>query len=191
MAMTINPAVSGGRARWLRHGGAFFLGASFGGLVALAGALAVVAVAREVVPLHWLAVFAGAAICWAALHDLGLPLPLPYRDRQVPEWLRDVLPPGVVAAVFGGMLGVGFLTLFTYSTHLAVLLALPFLPSVWGMVGVVGLFAAGKTFVLAGVAGVKTLDDVPVHWDRVRVRALRLATAVASLAVAAVLVQSM
>jgi hypothetical protein len=188
MALTINPAVSGGHKRWLSHGAAFFVGVWFGGLIALAGLLILVGVAGQVVSVRWLAVSAAATMAYAALHDLGLPLPLPYRNRQVPEWLRDVLPGGLVAAVFGAMLGVGFLTLFTYSTHLAVLLALPFLSSAWAMVAGVAVFAAGKTLVLVGVIGAESLDDVPVHWDPRRIAVLRVATATASLLLAAALV---
>jgi len=184
MGMTINPAVSGGRRRWLGHSAAFLLGAFFGGLLTLTGALAVVALADRAVPLHGLAVLGAAAIAWAALHDLGVPLPLPYRKRQVPEWLREVLPQSVVAAIFGGMLGIGFLTLFTYSTQLAVFLALPFLGSVPTMLGVVATFALGKTLVLAGVARARSLDEIPVYWNATGVGVLRTATAAVSLTLA-------
>jgi hypothetical protein len=181
MGLTINPAVSGGRRRWLGRSAAFFVGVFFGGLLTLAGLLALVAVADHVLPIGRLAVVAAAAIAWAVLHDLGFPLPLPYRNRQVPEWLREVLPQSVVAAIFGGMLGIGFLTLFTYSTQLAVFLALPFLGSVAGMLGVVAIFAIGRTMVLASVARARSLDEVPVYWDATGVLVLRMATAAVSL----------
>lgn len=183
MAMTINPAVSGGRYRWFRDVAAFFVGAAFGAAIALSAVLLVVDVAAAILPFDWLIAGAVAVIAWAALHDLGVPLPLPYRERQVPDWLRDVLPPVVVAAVFGAMLGVGFLTLFTYSTHLAVLVSLPFLDSAGAMLAAVMVFAAGKTAVLAGVAGVHSLDAIPAYWNPARVRILRLATAATSLVV--------
>jgi hypothetical protein len=184
MAMTINPAVSGGRHRWLRDVGAFFVGAALGAAAALALILVVVDIASIVIPLDALLGGALVIIAWAILHDLGVPLPLPYRNRQVPDWLREVLPPVAVALVFGAMLGVGFLTLFTYSTHLAVLASLPFLDSATAMLGVVLVFALGKTAVLAGVATVDSLDSVPAYWNPARVRVLRFATAMTSLMLA-------
>lgn len=190
MGLTINPAVSGGRRRWLGHSAVFFGGAFFGGLLTLAGLLAVVGLAGHAAPVRVLSMVAAAAIAWAVLHDVGLPLPLPYRNRQVPEWLREVMPQSVVAAIFGGMLGIGFLTLFTYSTQLAVFLALPFLGSAAAMLGVVAIFAFGKTLVLAGVARARSLDEVPVYWNATGVLVLRVATAAVSLTLAWSLLQA-
>jgi hypothetical protein len=188
MAMTINPAVSGGKQGWLRHSGALFVGVFVGGVISMAAVLAVFAAARVFLSSHGLALAAAAVIVWAALHDLGVPIPLPYRPRQVPDWFREVFPPGVVAVAFGGMLGVGFLTLFTYSTHLAILMAIPFIPSFGTMLAVIGLFAFGKTLVLAGVANVSTLEDIDVRWNRRGIAALRVATALVSLGLAVSLV---
>lgn len=188
MAMAINPAVSGGKRGWLKHSGAFFAGVFVGGVVSMAGVLVVFAAARVVVSSHGLALAAAAVIVWAALHDLGIPLPLPYRPRQVPDWFREVFPAGVVAVAFGGMLGVGFLTLFTYSTHLAILLAIPFIPSFGTMLAVIAIFALGKALVLTDVANVTTLEDIDVQWNRRRIAVLRVGTALVSIGLAVALI---
>jgi hypothetical protein len=187
MAMTINPAVSGGRQRWLIHSGAFLVGAFVGGLVSLTAVLAILTAARHALSTDWLAFGAAMIIVWAALHDLGVPLPLPYRQRQVPDWFREVFPPGIVAATFGGMLGIGFLTLFTYSTQLALLMALPFIPSLGVMLVAIAIFAFGKTIVLVSAMNVRSLEDVKVEWDRRGIAGLRFATATVSLLLAAAL----
>jgi hypothetical protein len=189
MALTINPAVSGTRRRWLLHGFGFLVGAFLGALVALLVMLIAVYGASTVLPRTVVIGAAVAVITWAVLHDLGLPLPLPYRRRQVPEWLRNALPPGVVATSFGFQLGVGFLTLFTYSTHLAVLVALPFLSSLGSMVIVVAIFALGKSLVLVAMGGTSTDEFTSrFEWGRARMCALRLTTAGASALVAVALI---
>src|SRR5579884_801823 len=127
MALTINPAVSGSRRHWFAHIVAFAIGAWLGGLLSLAVVIVIIDELRRVAGTSMVAVCVLGLISWTVAKDLGIPLWVPYRQRQVPEWLRDALPPGAIALLYGSMLGVGFLTLFTYSTQLAFLLALPFL----------------------------------------------------------------
>lgn len=186
MALTINPAVSRGRRGWIIDSGAFFGGALLGAVASLALCLAVIAGASAVLPGELVIGILVFVVVAAALHDLGLPIPLPYRQRQVPEWLREMLPTSAVAFVFGAMLGFGFLTLFTYSTHLALLAALPLLPSLGAMVAALVVFALGKSLVLASVTGTTTLEEVPgrFRWSRPRIRVLRATTAALSLALA-------
>jgi hypothetical protein len=190
MALTINPAVSGTRRKWILHSLGFLAGAFAGSLVALLLVLIIVAAASLLVPTAAIVAVSVSVILWAALHDLGVPLPLPYRSQQVPEWLRNVLPPGAVATAFGFQLGVGFLTLFTYSTHLAILVALPFLSSLGSMVAVIAIFAIGKTIVLAATLGTTSTQELLPRFDssRRRMHALRLTTATASILVAAALI---
>lgn len=186
MALTINPAVSRGERGWLVDSVSFFAGTLLGATASLTVCLAVVLGLSAVVPPGLVVGALVALVVAAALHDLGVPVPLPYRQRQVPEVLRDLLPTSAVAFVFGAMLGVGFLTLFTYSTHLALLVALPLLPSLGAMLAAVAVFALGKSLVLASVAGTSTLEDVPLRfrWSRPRIRVLRATTAALSLALA-------
>jgi hypothetical protein len=190
MALTVNPAVSGTRSRWILHSAGFVAGAFAGALVSLLLMLVVVLALSSVLPRSVVVGIGVAAIAWAALHDLGLPLRLPYRRQQVPEWFRSTFSPGTVATAFGFQLGVGFLTLFTYSAHVAVLVALPFLPSLAAMVSVVATFALAKAIVLAATFGTESTEELTqrFEWSAARTRLLRLTTAAASILVAAALV---
>jgi acyl-CoA synthetase (AMP-forming)/AMP-acid ligase II len=192
MALTVNPAVSGTRRNWVLSSLGFTVGAFAGALVSLLAMLIVALALLSFLPHAVVIAIAVVTIAWAVLHDLGLPLPLPYRRQQVPEWLRNALPVGVVATVFGFQLGIGFLTLFTYSTQLAVLVALPFLPSVGAMIGVVAIFALGKAIVLATTIGTTSTDEIAsrFQWDKRRAHTLRMTTATASVLVAVALVAS-
>jgi hypothetical protein len=190
MALTVNPAVSRNRKQWLIHAALFFMGSFVGCIAAALLGLSVVELLALVLTGKAVAALAAGAILWAVLHDLGVPLPLPYRQRQVPEWLRDVLPAGAVAAAYGFMLGVGFLTLFTYSAQLAAILSLPFLGSLWEVVAVASVFAAAKTLVLLAAVGATSVSEIPArfHWSRSRIVMLRLATACVSLVTAGFIV---
>jgi hypothetical protein len=192
MAVTVNPAVSGTRRNWALHVFGFFIGAFGGALVSLLAMLLVVVTLSSLISGTLVVAIAIVVIAWAALHDLGFPLPLPYRRQQVPEGLRSVLPTGIVATVFGFQLGIGFLTLFTYSTQLAMLVALPFLPSAGAMISVVAIFAFGKALVLAATVGAASTEELVsrFRWGKRRMRALRITTAAASILLAATLVAS-
>lgn len=183
MAVTINPAVSGSYARWFGQAGAFLLGVFLGTLISLASLLALVTVLSAILPQAWVIDAFALLITWAILHDLGLPLPMPYRSRQVPEAIRNLLPQGAVALVFGIQLGIGFLTLFTYSTQLAFLLALPFLGPASRMLMAAFVFAIGKSVVLGTTLGISSIEDVAprFRWSKRRMAILRATTASASL----------
>lgn len=155
MALTINPAVSGvGRRRWILHVGLFALGVSSGALVTYAVVRGVYALVAAISPAAWLAI-ALPLIGIAALRDLGLPVPVPYPERrQVPEWLRHVLSPSLTAIAYGGQLGTGFLTRFTYSTHIAFVALLASQSSIAVVVVGVLTFAVAKSIVvLSSLAG--------------------------------------
>jgi hypothetical protein len=191
MALTINPAVSGGTRRFVLHSSLFFVGAFLGALATVVVVVPIFSLFRLGLPGRLTPLFL-LPVGWAVLHDLGLRVPLPYRNRQVPEWFRDTLPDAAVAWIFGLMLGVGFLTLFTFSTQLAFVLSLGYLASFGQMMVVVGTFAAGKTIVLLCAVGTKSLEDVScrVGWDFRRAGLLRGAAAVASLTLVSVLIAS-
>jgi hypothetical protein len=180
MALTINPAVGRKRHDWLWHGATFTAGVALGATVALL-AVTIVTRALEFVSRD-LALAAGTvAIAWAVLHDLGVKTWLPYRQTQVPEAFRDLLPPSVVAFVFGVMLGAGFLTFFTYSIQLAVLVALPYLGG--GALLALAAFSLGKSVVLLTAVGAQTVDHVGArfHWTAAGNRLLRGTSATLSL----------
>lgn len=190
MALTINPAVGRGRHDWIGHGALFVVGAIVGALAALAVIIALTAAVSAVSPAASVAA-ALFAIVWAVLHDIGLPTSLPYRQQQVPETLRDVLPPSVVAAVFGAMLGFGFLTFFTYSVQLAVLLVLPYVHETVAIATVI-VFALGKAVVLLSAVGAETVDVVGsrFHWTQRGARVLRGASVLVSATLALLLLDA-
>jgi hypothetical protein len=163
MATTINPAVS--RAtylRWFGHVGAFTAGVAGGASLALVTLASVAAAAGERL---WIVVGA-ALVVLAVARDLGANTPVPYRDVQVPQVLRYLLAPGPLALVYGTQLGIAFLTRYTYSTHLAVMVALPLvLVDVRLAAGVILAFAVGKTVVILAFARMSS-DDVPRAVDR-------------------------
>ncbi len=160
MALTINPAVGRSRKRWLSGAAAFSIGTTTG---ALASALVLGLLIRAGVSLStqgmvgWVLV---GMVVWAALHDLGLPLPMPYRNRQVPEWLRAALPFEALAFAFGLLLGIGFLTLFTYSVHFAFSLLLPLTGDFSSILISAVAFGIGKAVVLIRVSRVDTMSQV-------------------------------
>ena len=51
---------------------------------------------------------------------MQLPIPIPDRKRQVPEWWRTFYSPNVAALLYGAGLGIGFLTYLTFGTFVAV-----------------------------------------------------------------------
>jgi len=156
MATTINPAVSGvSYRRWGFHVTLYAAGVAAGTLVSYAAVYAVYsAVTYRLPEWAWLVV-TFPLLALVVLRDLGARVWVPYPERtQVPEWLRHVLPPGLVAVAYGGELGIGFLTRFTYSTHLAFVVALPLvgsLPTVAVLAGVVAL--AKSIVVLTSLGG--------------------------------------
>ena len=63
---------------------------------------------------------ASVATLYALRESLRLPIPVPDRHRQVPEWWRTFYSPPVAAALYGLGLGVGFLTYLSFGTYVAV-----------------------------------------------------------------------
>jgi hypothetical protein len=160
MALTINPAGSGTRTRWLADTGRFFVGVLLGALTSAAVVIGAVGLLSLLVPRAWLPVTVLPLAVLAVLRELGLPVPVPYRNRQVPEWWRAVLPTGLVSLAYGLVLGFGFATLFTSAAHTVMLLALPFVDSAWALLGTLAIYAAGKTIVLYLGQGTGSHDDV-------------------------------
>lgn len=192
MALTINPAVSGTNRRFAVHSFAFFVSTFAGAVLCGLAVVLVFAVLGTVVPRPGLATLALVLIAWAVLHDLGASVWMPYRPGQVPEWLRSAFPPSVVAIAFGFQLGAGFFTFFTYSTHVAMLAALPFLGSVPEVLAVALVFALGKSIVLLMGTGAESVSEITPRFAAAgaNLGLLRCTTAAASLFLAAVLVGS-
>ncbi len=121
MVETITPVVHGDARKgywWtvaLHAAGAALaaglLGALLGGLGALLGA------PRGSMDLLVVGVVAGA---YASRELFGVPVPLPDKRRQVPDWWRTFFSPPMAAFLYGAGLGVGFVTFLSYGTFVAV-----------------------------------------------------------------------
>ncbi len=120
MAETITPAVHGGRRRAylvasaLHVAGATAAAALLGAALGVAGSLA--RAPWEVTP----ALVAAIGAVYFVREAFRLPVPLPDRKRQVPEWWRTFYSPAVAAFLYGAGLGVGFLTYLSFGTFAAV-----------------------------------------------------------------------
>lgn len=196
MALTINPAVSRVTyQRWAFHVVLFALGVGVGAFGTYAIARLLHTAVTAISPASWL-VIALPLIGLAVLRDLGLPVPLPYpARRQVPEWLRRVLPPGVTAIAYGGMLGTGFLTRFTYSTHTAFVAILAMQSSIAAVTVAVVAFALSKSIVVASSVGGKSYSEFEhrlQHRHRLRgQRTLRVANATLAAATAGAMITNL
>jgi hypothetical protein len=121
MAETIVPVVHGGRrSSYLGSVALHALAAA-----AAAGALgAALGAAGAVAGAPWgdagLMVLAAVAAAYLLRETAGVPVPIPDRHRQVPDWWRTFFSPPVAAALYGAGLGVGFLTFLTFGTFVAV-----------------------------------------------------------------------
>ncbi len=184
MALTINPAVSRTRIELLQSLTLFVGGVFSGASVSVLAALGLTGFAALVGGRLAILLFVSGAVLLGALRDLGLPIPLPYRSRQVPEVFRDVMPLPVVALLFGLELGVGFLTFYTTSMQLTLVVTAPGSTLVVTALGPLA-FGLGKLVIVLSMLRVRSLDEVPhampTGWRHVRV--MRLGTAVASVSV--------
>jgi hypothetical protein len=121
MVVTITPAVAGGsRVRYLALVGLHALGG--GAAAALVGAL--LGATGGLLGAPWgnagALALSGVAVLYAARELVGLPVPLPQRRAQVPEWWRTFFSPQVAALLYGLGLGPGFLTYLSFGTLVAV-----------------------------------------------------------------------
>lgn len=121
MVTTIDPVVYGGRNRSyasavvLHVVGATAAAAAFGALLGGVGAL-LGAPWRTAGPIA----VAAVALVYALREATGLPIPIPDRHRQVPEWWRSFYSHPVAALLYGLGLGVGYVTFLTFGTFVAV-----------------------------------------------------------------------
>jgi hypothetical protein len=121
MVETITPVGHGGRrSRWvasvLLHAlGAALAAGAFGAVLGAAGA----AFGAPWGTAGLLA--AGAVAALYALRELaGVPVPVPDRRKQVPQWWRSEFPAPVASFLYGLGLGLGFLTFLRHGTLVAV-----------------------------------------------------------------------
>lgn len=190
MGATINSAVSRvSHRKWAAHVAGYVLGLFAGAAVAvLVISLLAQAVDQATRLSAWL-VIAVVVISAAIAYDLGIRVPLPYRDVQVPDNLRYIAPPGAVALLYGLHLGTGFLTRYTYSTHTAFMLAFPLALRPDVIPVAIVAFAVGKSLIVIAAAGtsVDAEGRSALHrrfiWRPGGLRALRLMNAAVATAI--------
>ena len=171
MVETITPVVHGGRrGRYLGSivlhtlgatAAAAAFGALLGGLGALLGA-------------PWGQAGTIAVLTAGTLYLLReafrLPIPIPDRHRQVPQWWRTFYSPPVASLLYGLGLGVGFLTFLTFGTFVAVAVGALASGSVGAGTLICAPFGLARGLsVLVGAAGdgVSSLDDLAgTPWPR-------------------------
>jgi hypothetical protein len=191
MVETITPVVHGGRrGRWagsvaLHALGTTAVAAIFGAALGAAGG---------VLGAPWggaglLAVTAVAGL-YAARELFGVPVPVPDRRRQVPEWWRTQFGPPVASFLYGLGLGVGFLTFLRHGTLVAVAAAA--LASGDPLIGLVmlapfGLARAATVALAAGGTSSHAVARILDRLDRWATSPLtRVANAIALVALTAV-----
>ena len=121
MVETIAPVVHGGRRKsyWgsvLLHSVAATAAAA--GVGALLGAIGMGLSAPWGVASF--VALASVAAVYALRESFQLPIPVPDRHRQVPEWWRTFYSLPVAATLYGLGLGIGFLTYLSFGTYVAV-----------------------------------------------------------------------
>jgi Methylamine utilisation protein MauE len=124
MVETITPVVHGGsRAKWavavaLHALAATLVAGAFGAALGAAGGA---------LGAPWGsggALLVALAAAWASARELlGVPFPVPQLRRQVPDWWRTFFPPIASATLYGGALGIGFLTYLLHATLVVVAIA--------------------------------------------------------------------
>lgn len=153
MVQTINPAGSGGQARYLRDVVVFFLGASLGGVVSVMVIWELGSMARRLPGGAIPRLIALALVVLGVLREGGAHLPVPYRSIQVPERWRQVRPMSMAAFAYGAVLGLGFATVFVSSAHLSMMAGVTMADGLQTPVfGALGL-AFGKAGTLLAVVG--------------------------------------
>lgn len=173
MVETITPVVHGGsRSRYLlsialHTLGATLAAAAFGALLGALGAVLDAPWGRAGV-----AAIAAVAAVYLLREGFGLPVPIPDRHRQVPEWWRTFFSPSMAAFLYGLGLGIGFLTFLTFGTFVAVAVAAFVSGDALVGAALCGCFGLTRGLsVLVGASGGETrtaaLDDLSAtRWPR-------------------------
>ena len=160
MVDTITPVVHGEkRPRWAASVALHALGATlaaglFGLVLGSLGLLLAQVLGAEV----RLALIAGIAILYFAREALRLPIPIPDRHRQVPEWWRTFFSPPVTALLYGIGLGIGFFTYLLFGTFVAVSAAALLIGD--PLIGVMLCAPFGLARGLSVIAAARGLDPV-------------------------------
>ena len=188
MVETITPVVHGGkrgpylRSILLHTIGATFAAAAFGALLGGLGSLLDAPWGRA-----GLIVLLAIAALYLAREAFALPIPVPDRHRQVPEWWRTFYSPPIASLLYGLGLGIGFFTFLTFGTYVAVTVGALVAGDVWQGILICAPFGLARGLsVLVGALGrgAEPLDDLAAtRWPRlVNAGALGAVVATAALA---------
>jgi hypothetical protein len=161
MALAITPTVSGSTRNWLRDVALYAAGAAVAAILTLAVSTLAFALVADLSSTQVALDTAVTVVAIAALHDLGLPIPMPYRQRQVPSgWRTSVPNTAAMASIYGFALGLGFVTLYTSSLHLALIALAPASASSPTVVAAALAYAVGKATPILVAVGTETHDQV-------------------------------
>ena len=194
MVETITPVVHGGRKKeyWvsvaLHALGATLAAATFGLILGGIG---------DLVRAPWgragAVVVAVIATMYTVREAFGLPIPLPDRHAQVPQWWRDFFSAPVSSFLYGAGLGIGYFTFLRFGTYVAVSVAAFSIgdPVIGMLVCVPFGLTRGLTVILTvnatEPADAGGLVDILDRWGSTRWPRLLNALALACVAVAAFL----
>ena len=160
MALSINPAVCRDRIEWVSAVWLFGVGVWLSAMGVALAAIGVFGALSLVVGRTGYVILASLAVALACARDLGVNLPLPYRRGQVPEVFRDTFGVRGFSFVFGLQLGAGFLTHFTTSFHMLMVVTVPLVTSAVGIPLAVAAFALGKLVMVLAAGKCDSLDDI-------------------------------
>lgn len=177
MALSINPTVSGSLTKWKLDAASFGAGAAVGAVAAYLVVRGIFQALALVLPLSGRVSVATVAIVLAVAREARAPVWLPYRRRQVPEGLR-AWPTTVFSFVYGAMLGFGFVSPFTCSTHLAMLTGLALVTHSGLVALTLSMFALGKSLVLLETISRNASPEAPIvsNTSRIAIFVLHLTT---------------
>ena len=171
MVETITPVVHGGKrgpyalSILLHTIGATVAAALFGAVLGGLGSL--LDAPWEQAGLIALVVVAGL---YFAREAFRLPVPVPDRHKQVPEWWRTFYSPPVASLLYGFGLGIGFFTFLTFGTYVAVTAGALVSGDVWQGILICAPFGLARGLsVLVGALGrgATPLDDLAATpWPR-------------------------
>lgn len=188
MALSINPAVCRDRIEWVSAVSLFGVGVWLSAMGVALAAIGVFGALSLLVGKTGYTILASLAVVLACARDLGVDLPLPYRRGQVPEIFRDTFGVRGFSFVFGLQLGAGFLTHFTTSFHMLMVVTLPLVASVAGIPLALTAFALGKLVMVVATAKCDSPDDIEscVPNGLSHTRFMHLSAGMSSLAIATV-----
>ncbi len=194
MALSLSSVGYGTRSSPIELTSILLLASTVASFLVIGAVWAALSVAESLVGQTPTVIIAAAVVIYFAAKDLGLPLRVPYRKAQLPLWVRDHFSSRTTFAVFGAMLGAGFLTPYTTSLHTTLVVG-GAVSGRWTVIAAgAGAFAVGKAIVLLAAPPRQAGPDDLSRFDElfpIGARSVRLIPAAAaglSLAAASALI---